>query len=161
LVGAGVSPSEIAVLAHERDHLRLLQHVFWFGRSSGGRRPFQLYNTKDHRRPADSAIGRAIIACLGQEPGRVVEDAPRRPEDLQTETGCSTTDAAWASLRQAVDGKHNSTQEEMLYLLEEARPLRPDRVVLSTFHSAKGSEFRYVFVVEEGRKVWNAHSVDG
>jgi ATP-dependent DNA helicase RecQ len=161
LLAAGVSPRDIAVLAHEWDHLRFLQHVLWFGRPEGGKRQFQLYNTKDHRRPADSAIGRALTECLGQEPGRVVADGPGRLRELQTETGYSSKDAAWPSLLQGVDGKHNITQEEMLYLLEEGRPLRSTGVVLSTFHSAKGSEFRHVFVVEGGKKAWNPQSEDG
>lgn len=52
-----------------------------------------------------------------------------------------------------MDNCKNITQEEICYLLEESKTIRPEEVVLSTFHSAKGSEFAHVFVLEDGDRI--------
>jgi ATP-dependent DNA helicase RecQ len=144
LVEEGVPAEEIAVLAYRWDDLRFLQHVL-------GRRgvAFQFYSSKDERRPAESLVGRAVLDRLLAEPDRVAPDPRARLEELREEAGYSGKDVAWGYLLEAVAGQPGLTQGEAAYLLEEAKPLKPGRVVLSSLHSAKGSEFRCVFVLDD------------
>jgi ATP-dependent DNA helicase RecQ len=136
---------EIAVFAHQWKHLNYLQHVL---RERGI--DYQLYNNNDKLRPINSRIGQAIKEILWQKPEQRIVSPQIYLEELRQTLGYSDQDIAWLPLLQAVQNCSNVTQEEIAYLLDEVRPLRPNGVILSTFHSAKGSEFRKVFILEEG-----------
>nr|MDZ8063509.1 ATP-binding domain-containing protein [Nostoc sp. EkiNYC01] len=95
-------------------------------------------------------VGQAVLHRLREKPNLHISNPQAHLEELRQELGYSDRDAAWSSLLQALSGCLQMTQEDMAYLLEEARPVRPGQVILSTFHSAKGSEFSHVFVLEDG-----------
>ncbi|WP_189092624.1 ATP-binding domain-containing protein [Deinococcus ruber] len=62
----------------------------------------------------------------------------------------SGRDRAWSAILAATEGLHGLTQGALALRIDAARPLARGGVVLSTFHSAKGSEFDHVFVLSEG-----------
>ncbi|MCC5605069.1 UvrD-helicase domain-containing protein [Nostoc favosum] len=151
LTQPGEIPKEkIAVLAHRWEDLRFLQHVLRHRWGNDQDIAYQLYNTKDDLRPAKSLVGQAVLQRLRKQPNLHVSNPQAHLEYLRQDLGYSDSDAAWSSLIQALSGCSQMTQEDMVYLLEEARPVRPGQVVLSTFHSAKGSEFSHVFLLEDG-----------
>lgn len=145
-----IHAEKIAVLAHSWEDLRFLQHALpeYWGNDQD--MAYQLYNTKDDLRPIKSRVGQAILKRLQEQPSLPVDNPQSRIECLRQELGYSDRDAAWSALLQALSGCSQMTQENIAYLLEEARPVQPGKVVLSTFHSAKGSEFSQVFVLEDG-----------
>lgn len=151
LTQPGEIPKEkIAVLAHRWEDLRFLQHVLRHRWGNDQDIAYQLYNTKDDLRPAKSLVGQAVLQRLRENPNLLVSNPQAHLECLRQDLGYSDRDAAWSSLIQALSCCSQMTQEDMAYLLEEARPVRPGQVILSTFHSAKGSEFSHVFLLEDG-----------
>ncbi|WP_104899191.1 UvrD-helicase domain-containing protein [Nostoc sp. 'Peltigera membranacea cyanobiont' N6] len=145
-----IQKEKIAVLAHRWEDLRFLQHVLRDSWGNDQDIAYQLYNTQDNLRPIKSCVGQAVLNRLREKPNLHVSNPQAHLEELRQELGYSDRDAAWSSLLQALSGCLQMTQEDMAYLLEEARPVRPGQVILSTFHSAKGSEFSHVFVLEDG-----------
>lgn len=145
-----IQKEKIAVLAHRWEDLRFLQHVLRDSWGNDQDIAYQLYNTQDNLRPIKSCVGQAVLHRLREKPNLHVSNPQAHLEELRQELGYSDRDAAWSSLLQALSGCLRMTQEDMAYLLEEARPVRPGQVILSTFHSAKGSEFSHVFVLEDG-----------
>ncbi|WP_375449174.1 UvrD-helicase domain-containing protein [uncultured Nostoc sp.] len=145
-----IQKEKIAVLAHCWKDLRFLQHVLRDSWGNDQDIAYQLYNTQDNLRPIKSCVGQAVLQELRKEPNLHISNPQAHLEDLRQKLGYSDRDAAWSSLLQALSGCLQMTQEDMAYLLEEARPVRPGKVILSTFHSAKGSEFSHVFVLEDG-----------
>lgn len=141
---------KIAVLAHRWEDLRFLQHALPKHWGNDQDMAYQLYNTKDDLRPIKSRVAQAILKRLREQPSLRVDNPQSHLEYLRQELGYSDRDAAWSALLQALSGCSQMTQEDIAYLLEEARPVQPGKVVLSTFHSAKGSEFSHVFVLEDG-----------
>ncbi len=145
-----IQKEKIAVLAHCWKDLRFLQHVLRDSWGNDQDIAYQLYNTQDNLRPIKSCVGQAVLQELRKEPNLHISNPQAHLEDLRQKLGYSDRDAAWSSLLQALSGCLQMTQEDMAYLLEEARPVQPGKVILSTFHSAKGSEFSHVFVLEDG-----------
>jgi len=139
------SAEKIAVLTQRWDDLRFIQYAL-----SQRKISYQLYSTKDDLRPGNSRVGRAIIQFLWENPGLRVADPKAHLEAIRQNLRYSDRDAAWSALLNTLEGCDGITQEEMAYRLEEARPLRLGRIILSTFHTAKGSEFSHVFVLEDG-----------
>ena len=145
-----IQKEKIAVLAHRWEDLRFLQHVLRDRWGNDQDIAYQLYNTQDNLRPINSCVGQAVLQRLREQPNLPVSNPQAHLENLRQELGYSDRDAAWSSLLYALEGCLQMTQEDIVYLLEEARPVRPGQVILSTFHSAKGSEFSHVFVLEDG-----------
>ncbi|MBR8835195.1 MAG: UvrD-helicase domain-containing protein [Stigonema ocellatum SAG 48.90 = DSM 106950] len=145
-----IQKEKIAVLAHRWEDLRFLQHVLRNLWGNDQDIAYQLYNTQDNLRPIKSCVGQAVLQRLREQPNLYISNPQAHLEDLRQELGYSDRDAAWSSLLHALEGCSQMTQEDIVYLLEEARPVRPGQVILSTFHSAKGSEFSHVFVLEDG-----------
>ncbi len=159
LTATGQNPGDtlqdIAVLAHCWDDLKYLQHQL-----QAHHIPYQFYSTDDSLRPANSCIGQAIIRRLWAEIQAAPGDAPTNfvPDPvayLEALRCCppaySDQDRAWNALLQAVKPCSGLTKAELVYRLEAARPLHTQGVILSTLHSAKGAEFKYVFVLEAGQ----------
>ena len=140
-----IKRNDIAVLAHRWKDLRFLQHFL-----QEKDIPYQFYSNTEDLQPANSLIGQKIIERLRLNPSAKVENPIDYLEQIRIELGYSDQDVAWKSLLETLKNFKNITQEEMCYLLVEAKTIRPDEVVLSTFHSAKGSEFAHVFVLEDG-----------
>ncbi|WP_194199053.1 UvrD-helicase domain-containing protein [Nostoc sphaeroides] len=145
-----IQKEKIAVLAHRWEDLRFLQHVLRDSWGNDQDIAYQLYNTQDNLRPIESCVGQAVLDRLREQPNLHISNPQAHLEKLRQELGYSDRDAAWSSLLHALSGCLQMTQEDMAYLLEEVRPVRPGQVILSTFHSAKGSEFSHVFVLEDG-----------
>jgi len=140
-----VKPNEIAILAHRWKDLRFLQHFL-----QELYIPYQFYDNSDSLRPSNSLIGQKILEYLRTDLTLQVDNPMSHLEEVRLTLGYSDQDIAWKSLLATLDNCKNTTQEEICYLLEEAKTIRPEEVVLSTFHSAKGSEFSHVFVLEDG-----------
>jgi ATP-dependent DNA helicase RecQ len=143
-----IKPNEIAILAHRWNDLRFLQH---FLQEIGI--PYQFYDNSENLRPSNSLIGQKVLEHLRKDLNLLIDDPIAHLEEIRLELGYSDQDVAWKSLLATLDKCKNITQEEIVYLLEEAKTIRPEEVVLSTFHSAKGSEFAHVFVLEDGDRV--------
>ena len=143
-----IKPNEIAILAHRWKDLRFLQH---FLQEIGI--PYQFYDNSENLRPSNSLIGQKVLEHLRKDLNLLIDDPIAHLEEIRLELGYSDQDVAWKSLLATLDNCKNITQEEICYLLEEAKTLRLEEVVLSTFHSAKGSEFAHVFVLEDGDRV--------
>lgn len=143
-----IRKEKIAVLAHRWEDLHFLQHIFREDWGNDQDIAYQLYNAKDELRPIKSLVGQKVVSQLQKEPDLHVENPQAHLEQLRQELGYSNRDAAWSALIHTLEGHSEITQEDIIYLLEEARPLRPGQVVLSTFHSAKGSEFSHAFVLD-------------
>lgn len=143
-----IRKEKIAVLAHRWEDLHFLQHIFREDWGNDQDIAYQLYNAKDELRPIKSLVGQKVLSQLRKQPNLHVENPQARLEQLRQELGYSNCDAAWSALIHALEGCSEVTQENIIYFLKEARPLRPGQVVLSTFHSAKGSEFSHVFVLD-------------
>ena len=71
-------------------------------------------------------------------------------DELRAELGLSDRDRAWPALLAACEGLVGGTFQSLALRLQAARPLGRRGVVLSTFHSAKGSEFDHVYALSEG-----------
>ena len=147
LMDAGGQAHEVAVLTRNWDHLNEVQHAL---REAGV--PYQLYNVHDQLRPAGSLIGNALRERLASTPDLAVPDAHAALEALRRDLGLSDRDRAWSALLAATEGMKGLTQGSLALRLDAARPLARGGVVLSTFHSAKGSEFDHVFVLSEGMR---------
>ncbi len=150
LTNPNLPKENIAVLAHQWKDLRFLQHVIKERWGDDQDIAYQFYTNKDDLRPINSCIGQAILQELMKQPDLRVDNPQAYLENLRKQLGYSDCDAAWPALLHALVGYSKITQEDIAYYLEEARPLRPGRVILSTFHSAKGSEFSHVFILENG-----------
>lgn len=148
LTDPNLPKENIAVLAHEWKDLRFLQHILKERWGNDQDIAYQFYSNKDDLRPGNSRIGQAILEELKKVPDLRVSKPKDHLEKLRQKLGYSDCDAAWAALLNALPESSEMTQEDIVYLLEEARLLRPGKVILSTFHSAKGSEFSHVFVLE-------------
>lgn len=150
LTQPGIYAEKIAVLAHSWKDLRFLQHVLRDCWGNDQDIAYQLYNTQDDLRPINSCVGQAVLQRLREQPNLPVCNPQAHLKNLRQELGYSDRDAAWSALLHALSDCSEMMQGDIAYLLEEARPIRPGQVVLSTFHSAKGSEFSHVFVLEDG-----------
>ncbi|OBQ41191.1 MAG: hypothetical protein AN485_03230 [Anabaena sp. MDT14b] len=148
LTDPNLPKENIAVLAHEWKDLRFLQHILKERWGNDQDIAYQFYSNKDDLRPGNSRIGQAILEELKKVPDLRVSKPKDHLEKLRQKLGYSDCDAAWAALLNALPESSEMTQEDIVYLLEEARLLRPGKVIISTFHSAKGSEFSHVFVLE-------------
>lgn len=150
-----IRPNEIAILAHRWKDLRFLQH---FLQEIGV--PYQFYDNSEKLRPSNSLIGQKILEYLRKDPDLKVDNPTDHLEKVRLMLGYSDQDVAWKSLLATLNNCKNITQEEICYLLEEAKTIRPEEVVLSTFHSAKGSEFAHVFVLEDGDRIDSDNSYE-
>ncbi|WP_169316626.1 UvrD-helicase domain-containing protein [Deinococcus peraridilitoris] len=144
LVDTGTPPHEIAVLARQWTHLEEVQHTL---REVG--LACQHYEVDDQLRPARSLVGQRVLQELLRTPDALSEHVPTTLETVRTLLGLSGEDASWPALLAAVHDQWNLTFESIALRLESARPLARGGVVLSTYHTAKGSEFTAVFVLDE------------
>ncbi|MCP2015917.1 ATP-dependent DNA helicase RecQ [Deinococcus sp. HSC-46F16] len=147
LIAGGSVPHEIAVLAREWSQLGEVQHAL---REAGV--PYQLYNVHDQLRPSGSLLGSALRDALTRQPDALAPEAHATLEGLRRDLGLSAQDRAWSAILHATDGLKDVTWGTLALRLEAARPLARGGVVLSTYHSAKGSEFDHVFVLSEGMR---------
>nr|WP_255448057.1 ATP-dependent helicase [Deinococcus sp. AJ005] len=145
LIHGGAPAHQLAVLAREWTHLHEVQHAL---REQGV--PYQLLNVREQLRPAASLIGSALREALTAQPDMPAADAHATLNSLREGLGLSERDRAWAAILHATQDLHNTTWGALALRIDAARPLAQDGVVLSTYHSAKGSEFDHVFVLNEG-----------
>ena len=145
MVQTGTPPHEVAVLAREWTHLHEVQHAL---REAGV--PYQLYNVQDQLRPASSLIGSALRTALTAHPDTTATDAHVALETLRAHLGLSDQDRAWRAILNATQELKDTTWGALALRIDAAKPLARGGVVLSTYHSAKGSEFDHVFVLNEG-----------
>lgn len=146
-ISQGTPPEEIAVLTRNWDHLNEVQHAL---RELGI--PFQLYNVHDQLRPVNSYVGGQVRDKLIEQPDLDVDGAHAVLESIRQQLGLSDHDRGWRAILNATADMQKTTQGALALRLEAAKPLARGGVVLSTFHSAKGSEFDHVFILSEGMR---------
>ncbi|WP_189055319.1 RecQ family ATP-dependent DNA helicase [Deinococcus daejeonensis] len=151
-IAQGTPAHELAVLAREWTHLHEVQHAL---KDAGV--PYQLYNVRDQLRPAASLIGSALRAALTAQPDTPAPDAHAALHALRETLGLSDRDRAWAAILSATQGLTHTTWGALALRIDAARPLARGGVILSTYHSAKGSEFDHVFIMNEGLRRHGAH----
>lgn len=145
LIQQGTLPHEIAVLAREWTHLHEVQHTL---REAGVL--YQLYNVHDQLRPASSLIGAALRDALTAQPDAPTSNAHGTLEALRIQLGLSAQDRAWPAILNATQDLKDTTWGALALRIDAAKPLARGGVILSTYHSAKGSEFDHVFILNEG-----------
>ena len=155
IVNKGIKPTEIAVLAHRWNDLKFVQHFL-----QEFDIPYQFYDNSDNLQPANSLIGQRVLQHLRQDPSLKIDRPIERMEEIRSELGYSDCDVAWKSLLSSLQEIQKVTQDEICYILEEAKTVRYEEVVLSTFHSAKGSEFSHVLVIEGGDRLTGDNSYE-
>ena len=69
-------------------------------------------------------------------------------EKWRMREGYSNRDVGWDAILEAVKGIATISVQELANLIEKAPTLKSGGVILSTFHSAKGSEFKNVFILD-------------
>lgn len=144
LHAAGTPLHEIAVLAPTWEDLCGVEHALRLAQLSA-----QRLNTSDHLRPAESLLGRHLLGQLEVSPSTLCADPAATLRELCAPY--SSLDRSFGALLASLHGLKDTTFEVMASRLRLARPLRRDAVALSTFHSAKGSEFEQVFVLDTGK----------
>lgn len=145
LAAAGTPLHEIAVLAPRWDLLEEVEHAL-----REAHLPAQRYDCDDQLRPVNSALGRHLLAGLRKNLTAISPDACQTLQALSAPY--SPEDRSFGALLTAVQDLRDVTHETIALKLEGARPLAGGRVVLSSYHTAKGSEFDVVFVMDEGNR---------
>ncbi|WP_147363899.1 UvrD-helicase domain-containing protein [Deinococcus cavernae] len=147
LIAQGTPAEEIAILARNWDHLNEVQHALHEAGVA-----YQMYNVHDQLRPANSYVGGAVRDVLTEEPELAVENARETLERIRQQLSLSDQDRGWQAILSATADLHNTIQGALALRINSAKPLARRGVVLSTFHSAKGSEFDHVFILSEGMR---------
>ena len=142
----GLPLHQVAVLASEWTHLEEIEHCL--GELG---LPCQRLNCDDQVRPVNSALGRHLLTGLRHDLTALSTAPQHTLEELSKPY--SREDQAYRALQAAVRDLKDVTHEVLAVRMESAMPLGEDRVVLSSYHSAKGSEFQAVFVLDESERM--------
>lgn len=138
--------SDCAILASQWNELLVVQHYL-----TQNRIPFQLLNHQSNLDACDSMIGQALIKELKQRPALDIlkGNAQEYLEQWRCDHKWNTVDRSWNRLLQRVKDKNDLTCEQMLTQLQVARDQDQDKVVLTTYHSAKGCEYTHVYLLDQ------------
>lgn len=144
LHAGGIALHVQAVLAPTWDDLHATEHALReLGLAS------QPLNNADHLHPAESLLGQHLLGQLEAAPSTLCADPAATLRQLCAPY--SPLDRSFGALLASLHGLQDTTFEVMATRLRGAKPLRRDAVALSTFHTAKGSEFEQVFVLDTGK----------
>lgn len=142
--------SNFAILARQWSELLVIQHAL----TEAGIR-FQLLNKNDRLDLlADSFYAKHLFAELEARPAlEIIEgDATAYLDQWLTDQQWNRQDISWHMLKQRVAGYRDLSCQQMLDLLRIApEQNRTDRVILSTYHSAKGCEYEHVYIYDQWR----------
>ena len=141
--------SNFAILARQWSELLVVQHAL----TEAGIR-FQLLNKNDSLDLADSFFAKHLFAELESRPTlEIIEgDAIAYLDQWLSDQQWNRQDLSWHMLKQRVAGYHDLSCQQMLDLLRVApEQNRKDRVILSTYHSAKGCEYEHVYIYDQWR----------
>ena len=141
----GTPLHEIAVLTSQWEHLEEVEHCL-----AELRLVSQRLNCDDQVRPVNSRLGRHLLTCLHHDLTTIAQTPGETLTALANPY--SQSDQAFGALQAAAEHLQGVTHEVLAVRLESALPLTEDRVVLSSYHSAKGSEFKAVFVLDESER---------
>lgn len=141
--------SDFVILARQWSELLVIQHAL----TEAGIR-FQLLNKNDSLDLADSFFAKHLFAELEARPAlEIIEgDAIAYLDQWLSYQEWNGKDLSWHMLRQRVAGYQDLSCKQMLDLLRVApEQNRTDRVILSTYHSAKGCEYEHVYIYDQWR----------
>lgn len=141
--------SDFVILARQWSELLVIQHAL----TEAGIR-FQLLNKNDSLDLADSFFAKHLFAELEARPAlEIIEgDAIAYLDQWLSYQEWNGKDLSWHMLRQRVAGYQYLSCQQMLDLLRVApEQNRTDRVILSTYHSAKGCEYEHVYIYDQWR----------
>lgn len=138
--------NQVAILAGRWRQLETLQHVL-----TAHQMPYRLANDSDHSMlPIDSWIGQQLLSELAQhEPFEQIEvDVAKWLEEWRITRQFNGHDLAWQAFLQRVQGQKSISVEALTYLIQTTKYHEPCGVTLSTYHSAKGTEYDKVFILD-------------
>ncbi|MFI8145609.1 RecQ family ATP-dependent DNA helicase [Acinetobacter sp. ABJ_C5_2] len=141
--------SNFAILARQWSELLVVQHAL----TEAGIL-FQLLNKNDSLDLAESFFAKHLFAALEARPAlEIIEgNAVAYVDQWLKEQEWNRQDLSCHILKQRVAGYQNLSCQQMLDLLRVATEQnRTDRVILSTYHSAKGCEYEHVYIYDQWR----------
>lgn len=138
--------SDCAILASQWNELLVVQHYL-----TQNKIPFQLLNHQSNLDACDSMIGQALIQDLKHRPALDIlkGDASQYLEQWRDTHKWSAVDRSWNRLIQRVKDRTDLTCEQMLTQLQLTKDQEQDRVILTTYHSAKGCEYTHVYLFDQ------------
>ena len=138
--------SDFAILASQWNELLVMQHYL-----TQHKIPFQLLNHQTQLDACDSMLGQALIQSLKQRPALDILKgcAQAYLDQWRKEQQWSTVDRSWHRLYQRVKDKFDLTCEQMLTQLYLAKDQDQNKVILTTYHSAKGCEYQHVYLLDQ------------
>ena len=142
--------SDFAILARQWNELLVIQHAL----TEAGIR-FQILNKSDNLDLSDSFLAKHLFADLAQRPALdIIEgDASQYLDEWLESRGWNKQDLSWGILKQRVQGYQNLSCQQLLETLQTApEQNRTDRLILSTYHSAKGCEYEHVYIYDQWKK---------
>ncbi len=110
------------------------------------------YNESEQITPANSLIGQALCQILADNRLALIDgDVASAFNAWCYDEGFNHNDKAWRAILQCVAGLADIRYEEALQCVQTACYKNSgDLVYLSSYHSAKGSEFDHVYVIDDG-----------
>lgn len=145
--------SNFAILARQWNELLVVQHAL----TEAGIR-FQLLNKNDSLDLADSFLAKHLFTELETRPAlEIIEgDAIAYLDQWLIDQQWNKQDLSWSMLKQRVTGYQDLSCQQLLELLRVApEQNRTDRVILSTYHSAKGCEYEHVYIYDQWKSQEN------
>lgn len=111
----------------------------------------QRYNESDQITPINSLIGQALFTYLSDNrlsffKGNVAEAL----EKWRINNSYNHLDKAWDAILSRTSTLSDISYEQVLQTLEVTLFDNKTQVILITYHSAKGMEFDYVYIIDEG-----------
>lgn len=151
----GSDLSNFAILARQWSELLIVQHYL---REAGI--PFQLLNQQSDIDITESYLVKSLLNELERRPGLDIIEGTVTEflENWVRQQGLSIQDLSYKLLKRRVSHEEyiNLTCQQVLDVLR----LVPDQknknaVVLTTYHSAKGSEYEHVYIYDQCKANWH------
>ncbi|WP_269914976.1 RecQ family ATP-dependent DNA helicase [Acinetobacter sp. HY1485] len=137
------TPQDCAILASTWNELLVVQHYL---QQHGIK--FKLVNNQNNIDPCDSFIGKALIKHLEERPALDIIDDPTAYLDEWANV-YNIKDLSWQILKQRIAEHQNLTCEQLINQLKYPKDNDDNKVILTTFHSAKGCEYPHVYIINQ------------
>ncbi|ELA08299.1 ATP-dependent DNA helicase, RecQ family protein [Moraxella macacae 0408225] len=99
--------------------------------------------------PLNSVIGQALSQYLNQNPEeKILGQASAYLENWRVNANMNHLDTAWQMILQSCADIQDVTHDKLLSILQRTQYDNKTPVVLISYHSAKGLEFDYVYVID-------------
>lgn len=148
-------PMTIAVLAPRWENFDAVQHYLQAHHINS-----QRYNEDDNQIILiNSVVGQALQDTLSQNITQKIADTDVFLQTWRAEHNFTPLDMAWQAIISELGGQKEMTCGELLTALEATQYHKDSqvKVVLVTYHSAKGMEFDHVYVIDDRQS--NQHTI--